>query len=109
MQSFFRAAIAKSYVEKMAPIDGPLYFWTTLNRSIEVDPFNRFVLVDGSEIFKYDFIWIEELSRFLSVAIGVNYRDPWIQLVCECDLDEVSEINLFLFPWSRFPVWPDLV
>lgn len=108
MQAMYKAALAKSAVEKMGKLIEPVNFWTTVDRGeIELDSKNRFFLLDnGREIFCYDFLWIGSLSAFWDADI--TYRN----LGMEDQIKDIQEftwfidnqaLDLFLYPWNNFP------
>jgi len=107
MKSFYRAFLAKSKVDLLAPIDQPVKVWTTSDNNIQLDAVNKFVMIDGRSIFRFDFLWIENIDRFLWVEVkpGRYMNQGIIDLSWKV---EGERINLFLVPTLTFPIWENM-
>ena len=111
MQIFYRAFLAKNIVDNFAPVDQPVKVWTTAKSDIELDAKNQFLLIEGRTIFRYDFLWIANVARFVSIDIGYRQLEPdhFINDLIQHTWEIKGEVlELFLYPWSRFPVWSEI-
>jgi len=111
MQSFHRAFLAKNIVDNLARISEPVKVWTTHSPQIELDSKHKIILLEGNTIFSYDFLWIGNLARFLSIESEYKHSGPdrIIEGIKQYSwTGEGEHLDLFLYPWASFPIWPGM-